>query len=684
MFLAMRALAGLVGLAAVVAAGGAYADPPDGDPAAAETTVHAGPQALPPVHAQDPVLPQQLDGRHAVRGCAVGETCVRAGDVLREFELEVMPPAGGSPWIDERTPPGSHLEATPARKVTKPSQLRPDAPWLDQLEMPDLPVRWTPKLIDYLVFYKDDPRGRAIMTSWLVAQGRYRDMIVSRLRAAHLPLDLLYDAMIESSYEPDDTSSAGALGLWQFMPEGGRIYGLREDRWVDERKDPLRSTIAQMDYFADLFQRFGNWELALGAFNVGYGATLRSIARYNTNDYYQLCEYENGLPWETCLYTPKVLAAAIVGHNRALFGYDKVKELPPETWEEIALPQSVSLAALARVAGVPENELHRLNPQLKHARTPPESGYLVRVPVGGKAAVDQRLAELESEWSGYDAYVMSHGERFEDVATTFGTSVGALRRLNDVKDDTELDGGTIVVVPRVSEADRAKNRAKAKAKLLGSGVDQRDGEQLIVAVPDKDAVVEGKKRVFYRVVTGDSLPGIAKAFGVARAQLVEWNGLDDAAKIHPKMVIVAWVDPAFDADAHHVRLLDDDGLAIVTRGSPEHLDLAESRTGRVREEYVATGREKLEDIARKFGLKSHDLARINQISYDTVLAKGDKIIVYRVVDPKRSPRAEEQSRQTPRARHPAPPAKHVASPTEPAVDPGKGAVGPVTHPTQIE
>jgi membrane-bound lytic murein transglycosylase D len=155
---------------------------------------------------------------------------------------------------------------------------------------------------------------------------------------------VLYVAMIESGYDPDDSSSAGALGVWQFMPEGGRIYGLREDRWVDERRDPLRSTIAQMDYFADLRQRFADWHVALAAFNMGYGAMLRSIARYNTNDYYRLCEYENAIPWETCLYTPKVLAAAIVGHNRARYGFDKLTPAPAEAWEEVVIPTSASLA----------------------------------------------------------------------------------------------------------------------------------------------------------------------------------------------------------------------------------------------------------------------------------------------------------------------------------------------------
>jgi membrane-bound lytic murein transglycosylase D len=639
--------------------------------------VHPGEQAAPPVAAGEPTLQQDLDARRNVRGCAVGDTCERPSDQLREIDVEMFPKPGSSPWLDERAAPGSRLEPSTPRRVKRPSELRPDQPWLDKLAMPDLPVTWTPKLIDYLLFYKNDARGRGIMQSWLAAQGRYRDLIVAHLRAAHLPEDLIYDAMIESSYDPEDSSSAGALGLWQFMPEGGKIYGLREDHWVDERRDPLRSTIAQMDYFHDLYQRFGNWEVALAAFNMGYGAMLRSIARYNTNDYYQLCEYENGIPWETCLYTPKVLAAAIVGHNRAVFGFDQVKEAPAEAWDEVAVPESVSFAVLARAAGASEADIKRLNPQLKHGRTPPgEAGYVVRVPAGAKPEFQRKLTELETEWAGYDAYVVAHGERIEDVATTFGISLAQLRKLNGLDRDSELDGGTVLVVPRISAAERDKNKAKAKAKLLGSGVDQKDGEQLIVAVPDQAAVVAGKKRVFYRVVVGDTLAGIARSFGVRAAQLAEWNGLEDDAKLHSKLVVQAWVAPDFDADAHHVALLDDADLVVVTRGSPEHLDLAESRTGRRRIEYEAQGKEKLADIAKKYGMGSHDLARINRISYDTVLDKGQKIIVYEVSDPSRSARADEQWKKMPRARRGKPSGPRAASSASDA--------GPVSVPSQIE
>ena len=656
----------------------------------ADTAIHAGAQPAPPVPSAEPVLDQELDGRRHVRGCAVDEVCGRTQDILREFELERMPPPGKDPWITERTPAGSRLEPSPMKIVKKPSELRPDAPWLDALEMPDLPVKWSQRLADYLVFYRDDPRGRSIMESWLVAQGRYRDLIVSHLRKAKLPEDLLYVAMIESSYDPNTLSRAGALGLWQFMPAAGKIYGLRRDRWVDERKDPYRSTIAQMDYFKDLYQRFGDWHIALASFNVGYGGMLRAIARYNTNDYYQLCAYENAVPWETCWYTPKIIAAAIVGRNRAAFGFDKVKPAAPEVWDDVAVPTSISLAVIARAAGVSEAEIKRLNPQLRQGRTPPgEAGYLVRVPAGNKANTARRLAELQSDWDGFDAYVVGHGERLEDVATTYGMSTLSLKRLNSIAHESEVEGGTVLVVPRISEEQRTKNRAKAKAKLHTSGVDQKAGEPLLVPVLDKDATIAGKQRVFYRVVSGDSLTSVAEAFDLPKSDLAKWNGLEPNANLHPRMVLVAWVPEAFDADKRRIMLLDESQLVIVTRGSPEHMDLAEARMGRVRTEYVASGKEKLGDVAKKFGMGSHDLARINRISYDKVLAKGDKIIVYQVADPTRSERAEAQWKKTPKARRGkitgAPAETSASAPKQTAEKPKKDeASGPVTKPTQLD
>ncbi|MGE0867929.1 MAG: LysM peptidoglycan-binding domain-containing protein [Kofleriaceae bacterium] len=633
-------------------------------------------------HAGPSVLPQELDGRRAVRGCAVDEPCGTPADVMRALDVELFPPPDASPWVAGAAKP--RIEAR-RRVVSRPSELRPDAAWLDQLALPDLPVHWSQQLIDYLVFYKTDPRGRNLIEGWFTAHGRYKDLIAAQLRKAKLPQDLIYISMIESSYDPNVMSHAGALGLWQFMPQAGKIYGLRQDRWVDERRDPLRATIAQMDYFRDLRQRFGDWDTALAAFNAGYGAMLRSISRFNTNDYYQLCAYENGLPWEACLYTPKFLAMAIIGRNRSVFGLDTISPAAPERWDEVSVPVSMTLAAIARAAGTTEAEIKRLNPHLRKNRTPPgESGYIVRVPPGTRATAQRQVAELASEWNPYDSYVVARGERIEDVATTFGISTSALRKLNDVSHDSEVTGGCVLVVPRIAADDRARNRERARANLHASGVDQKEGEPLIVAIPDPDQVVRGKRRVFYRVVVGDSLGAIARALDVRTEDLARWNALDMTARIHPRMILVAWIDPDHDPAAHRIELLDESQLAIVARGSVEHLDLAEARTGRVRTQYIANGKESLADIAKKYGMTAPDLARINRISSRTVPDSGAKLIVYQVVDPKRSDRAEEQWKKTPRARRGKQAANRSASdPAPAAAKRGRNAApadGPVTRP----
>ena len=359
------------GTAVLLTAGVARADEPIARPAGVQDEA---PRPAPAVRAPLEAQPRE---RAAVRGCPL-DGCARWQDELREFELEAFAPGGG-PWLDGEVRPANG----PRGPVQRPSALRPDQPWLDALELPDLPVVWDRRVIDYLMFYKEDPRGRRLMRAWLERQGRYRDLIVGQLRAARLPEDLLYVALIESSYDPKTTSRVGAGGLWQFMPGLGKVYGLAIDRWVDERNDPVRSTEAAIANWIDLYQRFGDWHLALAAYNAGYGAVLKGIARFNTNDFWALIGYENALPWESSIYVPKALATAIVGHNRKAFGFDDVKESAPEAWDDVQVPVSLPLATVARAAGCTVADVQRLNPQLRRNRTPVGRPMVLRVPAGG-------------------------------------------------------------------------------------------------------------------------------------------------------------------------------------------------------------------------------------------------------------------------------------------------------------
>ncbi|HKE14215.1 MAG TPA: transglycosylase SLT domain-containing protein, partial [Kofleriaceae bacterium] len=571
----------------------------------------------------------------------------------------------GSPWSDEDAAAGPRggASARGAHRAVKPTELRPDLPWLADLRMPDLPVRWDQRIIRYLEFYRDDPRGQKLMRSWLVSQGRYRDLILSRLRAARLPDDLLYVCMIESSYDPRDTSRVGAAGLWQFMPAGGKIYGLRQTPWIDERNDPVRATEAVVAYFQDLYQRFGNWDLAMAAFNAGYGAVLRAIAKYNTNDFWLLLEYENALPWESSIYVPKALAAAIVGANREVFGFGDLVPAAPLSYDTVTVPTSVALSVVARASGVDTRDIEDLNPHLRRGRTPPGvSDYAVRIPRGRADRFASSFPHLRGEWDRYDAYVVRHGERFEDIAAVHGLKPKALRELNGLDSDREVQGGMVLVVPRLGQAEKRANREKADEDLYAAGEPEGEpGDKMLVAVADPSFRVEGRERVFYRVVAGDSLTGIARAFSVDRGDLSSWNRLDPEARLHPRMVLQIWVERGFDPERAGVAVLDEARLDVVAAGSVDHMQRSEDRLGRGRIVYTASRRESYEAIGRRFGLSARDLARINKKPFDTVLDQGDTCIVYKVVDRRASERAAKQARavQPERRRKPGKPVKQA-------------------------
>jgi membrane-bound lytic murein transglycosylase D len=228
---------------------------------------------------------------------------------MRDLDLALFPPSPGAPaWpvdgvfaLGQGEPRVVASGMPPSRELGPLPSAEPaiDLSWLKQLEMPDIPVRWDARVVRYLEFYKNNPRGRSMVAGWIKKSGRYAASIRRVLREQALPEDILWLALVESGFDPTIQSPAGAAGLWQFMPDGARIYGLTVDRWIDERLDPERSTLAAAKYLADLRQRFGGWELAFAAYNMGYGGLLASIRKYNTNDYWELARYESGIPFET-------------------------------------------------------------------------------------------------------------------------------------------------------------------------------------------------------------------------------------------------------------------------------------------------------------------------------------------------------------------------------------------------
>jgi len=608
----------------------------------------------PPVAASSAAAADDPGGRRAIRGAPV-PLAVESEELrrLRELEEESFPRGGAVVADDDATPsvrpvgvgPDSLPDAlrSPARpSVAAPAPEPPSSiPWLQKLRLPDLPVKLEARTLRYLELYKNDARGRAIMSSWLKREGRWRALFEDALRRAKLPLGLVAVSMIESGFDPHDRSHAGAVGLWQFMPEGARIYGLRIDFWVDERKDPVRATEAAMRYLGDLKERFGAWPLALAAFNAGYGAVLRAMQKYNTNDYWELTRHEDGLPWETVLYVPKVMAAAIVSANRALFGYDQLPDAEAFGPESVIVPGGTALATLAKASGAPVAELETLNPELRRKRTPPGERWAVRVPRGTAAIVAQRLPDVKEAIA---PYTMRFGERLDDVARAHGASTRELKAMNAIDDTSEVRPGLTLVVP----AGR-KPLAPAKAD-----------ETVIVAVPDKDAVVAGRKRVFYRTLPTDSVADVAAFFGVKASDLQRWNHLDADARLASSMVLQVWVADEFDTS--RVALVDPAIVRVVTTGSDEFFDLVEARRGRVRMPYVVKKGDDLARIGKRFGLTVADLERINRFGHKaSPITVGQTITVYRELTLAEKKAAQEKV--TPGGVKPA-------APMPPEVDPG--------------
>ena len=267
-------------------------------------------------------------------------------------------------------------------------------PALSRLQLPDLRVSLTRRALHYVQFFSRTDRGRQMFATWLKRSGRYQELIRAELRESRLPEDLLWVAMIESGFDPRATSPAGAVGLWQFMPTTAEVYGLTRSSMLDERRNPFLATRAAAHHLRDLFLRFGTWDLALAAYNMGYEQLTDAVDLYGTSDLAELGRRE-AIPSETAAYVPKIAAAALIANNLEHFGFDNVDLAPPVEAGEVAVPAGTSLRLVATAAGVTTSVIRALNPDLLRDRVPNGRGdRLVLVPVGAVSQVRAALPAM--------------------------------------------------------------------------------------------------------------------------------------------------------------------------------------------------------------------------------------------------------------------------------------------------
>jgi membrane-bound lytic murein transglycosylase D len=372
------------------------------------------------------------------------------------------------------------------------------------LEMNEQVERW----IEY--FTTGD--GQVRFRLYLERAGQYEAMIRERARAAELPEDLLYLALIESGMNPNAYSRSRAVGLWQFMTATGRAYGLEVDYWLDERRDPFLATDAAIAHLGDLYERFGSWYLAAAAYNAGAGRISRGIRRVGSDDFWDLANSRVLRP-ETRNYVPKLLAAATIARNPERYGFDDVVPLPPIEFEVVHVPDATSFDVLAEAAGTTEDVIKTLNPQFVRQVTPPQRAVELRVPPGSASGFatayaqippDQRVTWLEHR--------VTRGQTLGAIAGRYGTSVNAIRAANNNVNPRRLQIGQRLVIPR----DRGTRLASASS----SG-----------AAPAASAAsLDGPVTVTVR--HGDTLWSIARRYGTSTSNLMASNGLSSSV-IHP-------------------------------------------------------------------------------------------------------------------------------------------------------
>jgi membrane-bound lytic murein transglycosylase D len=331
----------------------------------------------------------------------------------------------------------------------------------------DIPMVVNDAVLKAVAFYQF--RTPQAFAAALRRRGGYEALMRGILKDKGLPEDLVNVAMIESAFKPAAHSRKGAHGFWQFIEGTAKRYGMKRTKALDERSDPVKSTLAAAAYYRDLYELFGDWHLAMAAYDTGEGRVLRALRRTGATNYWELVA-AGALHRETVAYVPFVLAAALISKDPTRFGFDVVPD-PPIEFETISLGKPVDLMRLAERLGVPFDDLRLLNPELRTRFTPSDrSNYPLRVPNGSADAVRAVLASLPAPPETEERRVsIRKGDTVARVAKRAKVSIAELCEWNDLTETTRLRKGMVLVVEvrknRSGRAARSEPTSSASASI---------------------------------------------------------------------------------------------------------------------------------------------------------------------------------------------------------------------------
>ena len=427
-------------------------------------------------------------------------------------------------------------------------------------------------------------RAKKTFTLWLERSGRYLPMMQEIFAEAGLPKDLAYLAMVESGFNDKAYSWAHAVGPWQFIASTGRRYGLKNDWWYDERRDPEKATRAAASFLADLYDDFdGDWYLAVASYNAGPGKLRNAIKRYKTRDFWELCRGKY-LKTETKHYLPKLLAALMIAKQPEKYGFTELEYHQPLEYDTAILPSSTDLEVIARLTGAEYQAIKKLNPELKRWSTPPGAkDYQVRLPAGSQETFMARYAELpERQRANYVRHSVKSGDTLLALSKRYGVRVKDIQKLNRIRNTRAIQIGTNLIIPLNPDA----NGSTALATL-------RDD-------------YKRSRRTYYTVRSGDSLWKISRKFNVSEKQLRVWNRLGWSNVIRPGQRLIVSAKAASTKK-----------VAVVKNAGSLRKMVYEVRPG-----------DTLWAIGREFSVATSQIRRWNNLSKNHVLQPGEQLTLH--------------------------------------------------------
>ncbi len=357
----------------------------------------------------------------------------------------------------------------------------------------DLPLMMNDQVAGYIAYFSG--RGRGVFERAYARSGRYHDMIISTLQEEGVPQDLIYLAQAESGFHPLAVSRVGARGIWQFMASRGRGYGLNHSQWVDDRQDPEKSTRAAARHLKDLYNQFGDWYLAMAAYNSGPGTVQAAVKRTGYADFWELYN-RNVLPKETRNYVPIILAVTIMTKNPTQYGLDDVNMETPTESDTVTINYPVDLRLVAECVNSTADELQNLNPSLLRLTTPHDGKFDLHLPVGTKDQYQTAIAAIPPDMRLWWRFHTVHsGDTLASLAHTYHTTAKQIEEANHL-DGAELEADARLVIP------------VAPGKH-----------------PTSDAATYSRRITRYKVRKGDTVETVAENFGISPLMLKRWNGI---------------------------------------------------------------------------------------------------------------------------------------------------------------